>query len=310
MVKTNADKLVKISVQGKIANPFSRGVMRSDSEGRPFAHPGTGGIVYNVKVGDPVFGWAGDHIEPCVSACAAEKDRGGFVNAAFNAYSCAGNDALLISGEAKGTRGVVLGTHGGIEHVIIEFPEKILHKLTLDDKILVRAFGQGLELTDYPDIRVYNLDPGLFAKMGIRENKKNGTLSVPVTHVVPGHLMGSGIGSITPNMGDYDIMTQDEGSLEEWGLKSMRFGDIVAIQDHDNRYGRTWKKGAVTIGVVVHSDCKIAGHGPGVTALMTSHRPIIEPRIDPKANLGIYMNIGRFAGKRKTSRAGKAKKTA
>ena len=45
-------------------------VYRIDRDGVPFVLPGTGGIAYNVKVGDPAFGWAGDHIEPGVSTAA------------------------------------------------------------------------------------------------------------------------------------------------------------------------------------------------------------------------------------------------
>ena len=55
--------------------------------------------------------------------------------------------------------------------------------------------------------------------------------------------------------------------------------------DADTRYGRTYRTGSVTIGVVVHSDCILAGHGPGVTTLMTCKTRLIEPVIDPKANL-------------------------
>jgi len=37
----------------------------------------------------------------------------------------------------------------------------------------------------------------------------------------------------------------------------------VAISDADNSFGRSYKERAVSIGKVVHSDCVIAGHGPG-----------------------------------------------
>lgn len=55
--------------------------------------------------------------------------------------------------------------------------------------------------------------------------------------------------------------------------------------DHDNRYGRAYRKGAVTIGIVVHSDCLLARHGPGVTTLMTCATSLIEPVIDANANI-------------------------
>ena len=49
---------------------------------------------------------------------------------------------------------MVTGHHGGVEHVIADFDDETLGKLTQDDKILIRAYGQGLSLTDYPEIKV------------------------------------------------------------------------------------------------------------------------------------------------------------
>lgn len=293
MVRNNSKQLVEMSVQGKVANPYHRGMFFVDDKGAPFALPGTGGITYNVKVGDSAFGWAGDHIEPAVSTCANEEERTGFVNSAYNFYACIGNEAIIVNGPAHGKKGVVTGHHGGIEHVIIDFSDETMNKMDLDTKILIRAIGQGLELLDYPEIKVTNIDPKLFKKMGIRENKNIEGISVPVTHVIPGKLMGSGIGSITPHKGDYDIMTQDMTMVKAYDLESMRFGDIVAILDHDNSYGRNYQSGAITIGVVIHSDCLKAGHGPGVCGILTCRTSKIQPVKKKTANIGRYLGIGR-----------------
>jgi hypothetical protein len=94
-------------------------------------------------------------------------------------------------------------------------------------------------------------------------------LQVPVTTLVPAACMGSGLGSPHVAKGDYDIMTGDVDTVQAYKLDKIRFGDFVALLDHDNRYGRDYHKGAVSIGVVVHSNCLLAGHGPGVTTLMT-----------------------------------------
>jgi len=99
--------------------------------------------------------------------------------------------------------------------------------------------------------------------------------------------MGSGLGSPSAS-GDYDITLFDKGLVAEYGLDKLRFGDIVAILDADTRYGRTWQTGAVTIGVVIHSDCMAAGHGPGVTTLLSCKTPLIEAVIDEGANLADY----------------------
>jgi hypothetical protein len=163
--------------------------------------------------------------------------------------------------------------------------------MTYDDKIIVRAKGQGLRLLDYPGIMLYNLDPGLLAKMHIVE-LDDGKLQVPVTTLAPAACMGSGLGSSQVSTGDYDIMTSDPETVEEYGLDKMRFGDFVALLDHDNSYGRAYRKGAVSIGVIVHSDCKGAGHGPGVTTVMTCSNSLIEPVVDPRANLADLLGIG------------------
>ena len=54
----------------------------------------------------------------------------------------------------------------------------------------------------------------------------------------------------------------------------------------------------MTIGIVIHADCKVAGHGPGVTTLLSSATPLIVPKVDGKANLAQIMKIGRFRPKR------------
>jgi hypothetical protein len=291
MLKTNEKKLAMISVQGTVVNPSGKR-HSVDRDGVPYLLPGTGGITYNIKVGDCAFGWAGDHLEPGVSTVADEK-RMEPKNTGYNFLACVGNRAIVASGDAKGDKGVVTGHHGGAEHVLIDFPDKTLDKMHMDDRILVRGFGQGLELADYPDIHAYNIDPGLLKKMGVKENRKAKTISVPVVAVVPGQLMGSGVGSTSMGTGDYDIMTTDQAMLKKHRLDRIRFGDFVAITDHDNVYGRSYRKGAVTVGIVIHSDCRCAGHGPGVTTVLSCTSPKIKPVLSPKANIADIMKIGR-----------------
>jgi hypothetical protein len=202
-----------------------------------------------------------------------------------------GNRARVISGEAKGGEGYVIGHHGGSEHVIVDFPREVKEKLTYDDKIIILSQGQGLKLLDYPEIVLFNLDPDLLKKMSLKAAGKR-KLQVPVTTMVPATCMGSGIGSSNVATGDYDIVTGDPQSLKEYHLDKVRFGDFVALMDHDNRFGRDYHKGAISIGVVVHSDCLLAGHGPGVTTIMTCATPLIEPVIDPRANLADLLGIG------------------
>ncbi len=292
MLRTNRDKLVVISVQGSVAPHVRKSAFRIDADGVPFALPGVGGITYNVKVGDAAFGWAGDHVEPGVSTAAKPDKRGEAENIGYNVLSCIGNRARVVSGDAKGAEGRVTGHHGGIEHVLIDFDDDALDKLAIEDKILVRSCGQGLKLLDYPDIKVFNLDPDLLDLMALEES--GGRLRVKVAARVPAVLMGSGIGSSDVASGDYDITTTDREEIARLGIDQLKFGDIVALDDCDNLYGRSFRRGAISIGVVVHSDCLIAGHGPGVATIMTAASAAIEPVLDGGANIGRYLGIGRY----------------
>lgn len=279
MVKTNKDKVIKGSVVGKIRPNVCRG-WRVAQDGTPFLTPGIGGINYNVKLGDPAFGWAGDHIEPGVSLYHDNKDFSEYLNI----LSCIGNEAIVMSGDGKGKRGFVTGKHGGAEDVMVYFEDETLDKLCPEDKVLIRAHGQGLKLIDHPEISAMNIDPNLFEKLGIEENA-DGTITVPVAAKVPPYLMGSGIGSNLSFRGDYDIMTHDPAKVKEFGLDKLRFGDIVLLEDCDNMYGRGFLTGAVAIGVIIHSDCFLAGHGPGVTVILASQKPLIKGRLMADANI-------------------------
>lgn len=291
MLRINKDRLVMISIQGKVSNPVRRAAYTVTYDGQSVVVPGVGGITYNIKVGDCAFGWEADHVEPGVSTVVNEEKRDAPPNYAYNILACAGNQARVISGDAKGAVGVVTGHHGGIEHVLIDFAQETLEKLCIEDKILIKAYGQGLKLLDYPEIKIYNLDPSLLEKMNIKEIG-DGTIDVPVTCEIPAKLMGSGLGSASVASGDYDITTADKKMVEKYKLDQLRFGDIVAISDADNSYGRSYREGAVSIGIVVHSDCVIAGHGPGVATFLTSITSKIKFHIDTDANIANYLNIG------------------
>lgn len=282
-MKTNKEHLVEMSVQAKVHAPTSRGGYRVDNTGIPRVLPGVGGIVYNYRIGDCCMRLAGDHVEPGVSLRNEDTSE----NQGVMHNACVGNRAIIVDGDAKGDEGFVTGKHGGIEHTMCYFPPETLDKMKIGDQVLIRSKGLGLELTDYPGIACLNLSPELLDKLVPEE--KDGKLVVPCVAEVPPYLMGSGIGAASAYTGDYDIMTGDLEALKEHGLENLRFGDIVLLIDCDNRYGRQYKKGARTLGVVVHSNCILSGHGPGVTALLScSEGELLVGRHDADANLASY----------------------
>jgi hypothetical protein len=285
--RTNRDRLAVQSVIGEITSPLgSPAAFRVGQDGIPRVTPATGGITYNFRIGDSAVDLVGDHIEPGVSIRNLEGDRSltSPTNLALNTLACVGNRARVVSGDAKGETGYVTGLHGGINHVLVDFPSMVLEQLVIGDRIQIKACGMGLALPDHPGVAVMNIDPDLFDRLGIVA-AADGMLEVPVTHRVPAMIMGSGIGHPHVATGDYDIQLFDERVVAEYELASLRFGDFVAILDAAHEHGRLYYGGAVSVGVVVHSRSDVAGHGPGVTTIMTSRSGKIRPGIDPRANL-------------------------
>lgn len=292
----NAGELVELAVVGEIAPPVVReSVYRVEADGTVRMVPGTGGITYNFRTGDSAVHMAGNHVEPAVSIYnpGPENDRGGRVNKALNALASIGNEVRVLDGDAKGAKGRVIGKHGGIEHVMVDFLDDAYAGLAIGDRIQVRSKGAGMALTNAEGIKVMNTSPALLEALvdaGAGINGE-GRLEIGVTHRIPARIMGSGLGADQVYTGDYDIQLFDDGIIEEYGLDTLRYGDIVAIMDADHSYGRIYQSGAVSIGVVVHGRSDSAGHGPGVTTLFTAADGRIEPRIDENANLGALLDI-------------------
>jgi len=301
MLRTNEDRLIAKAVLGQISYPKVplKNPYIVSSSGHAAVLPGTGGITYNVLVGDSVFDFEGDHFEPCVSVTSDDRSVDQSVQGALNILSCIGNEAFVISGPASGSKGVVTGKHGGVEHVICDFPQSVLPRLAIGDRIQIKAWGQGLKLKDFPQVSVMNIAPDLFQKLGITKNREQ--LIVPVTHVITAAVMGSGYGSRHSYSGDIDIQLPDREAVQKHRLQELRIGDIIAIRDMDCLHGRVVRSDALSIGVVVHGACLVSGHGPGVTIIMSTSGKVIVPKIDEGANIGRVLGIGRW--RRKSSYA-------
>jgi hypothetical protein len=273
-------------VHGDVAPPSVPGAIYDvGHDGVPRVLPSVGGISLNVRVGDNAFAYVSDHIEPGVSTRHPD-DR---INVGYCVYACVGNSATVLSGEAKGERGIVTGKHGGIEHVMIDFPTAVMERMALGDRVAVRSVGLGLEIADAGDVRAFNCDPDFLDAWGVE--LRGDALHVPVARVVPAAIMGSGLGRATVVRGDYDIQAFDPVMVERYGLDQLRFGDLVAIVDADHSYGRIYRTGAVSVGIVAHGCSDVAGHGPGVTSLLTSARGAIVPAVDAGANIATILNL-------------------
>lgn len=283
-VQTNADKLICVSVMGQIASPSLPGLpaepYRLDAHGRPFLLPAYGGIVYNVSVGDTAYGWLADCVHPGVSINL--KDDTG--NRGLNLLACVGNTAMVMTGEAKGAKGVVTGKSGRFsEHVIIHFERSAREKMAIGDKINIKALGVGMTISGHADVKLKSCSPELIAGLEVTTNS-DGRLNVPVVAVIPPHLLGAGAG-LTSEGGSLHIQSQDRNELAAAGLDSLRLGDVVALADYDSSWNHGYLRGAVGIGVIGQGDSPRSGYGPGITLLMTSMTGGINPVVTPGVNI-------------------------
>ena len=308
MLRLNNAELVMQAVQGQIAHPVGReNPYRIGHDGVPRVLPGTGGISINCRIGDPCVGLAADHVEPGVALHNNGREIIGPAsgpNMALITSACIGNKARVASGPMAGAIGMVTGKHGGVNHVLVDFDTKTLCRLDIGDRIQIYACGMGLRLPDFPQIAVTNCAPGLLRRWAPRPVGK--ALEVRVTHVLPAAIMGSGMGKNNVWRGDVDIQLFDPATRRRHGLESLRFGDLVAVTDSDTRFGPAWRGGRVTIGVVVHSDSTIAGHGPGMTALLTGPAECLRPVRDSAANIAFLYGRREFiAARARTPLAGR-----
>lgn len=291
VLKINKDKLIETAVEGVVQPARSRGY-RTTWTGAPKLSLGTATINYTVSLGDLAYGWANaDHVEPDVTIQGRDQPRAS--DCALAILACIGNKAKVVSGEGKGAEGIFVGRHAGSDD-LVWFPKDVLENLAVNDRIQVNAKGVGLKIEGFEDVRVNKSSPELLENMGI--TIENGQLVVPIVNAVPGHIMGSGMGGSFLEPVDYDIQTTCPQTVEEYDLKSLRLGDIVAIEDHYDFWGRGRYAGAITIGVVIHGWSDSAGHGPGVNPLLSAKPGVIKTTRDPHANTAYYLGIRQKPG--------------
>jgi hypothetical protein len=292
MIKTNLEKLVEVAVSGGAGHACACGGGEAVAyDGGSFVPGGFSGINYTVKVGDPAFDWAsGDSVDPGVAienGC-DESNRG------LLQHACLGNDAVLVTASLEGKDAKLQGTPGTVTgktscgRVLVHFPKRVVERLCVGDRIQIRAGGQGLVLSDYPEVRCMNLSPRLLK--ALNPSEKGGKVRLPVAKVVPGRLMGN-FGCATPWTGDADIQSSSPEAVKDLSLDQIRLGDLVAVSDWDASHGGRFQQGAITIGVVVHGASRRAGKGPGLNPILTSAKGGIEAIITRKANLAELLGL-------------------
>jgi hypothetical protein len=281
--RLNRDRLVEVGVQAEVAHPTHSGTYAVDSYGRPIMLPGMAGVVANARVGDLVFPWAADHLEPAVSAGNSDRAR----YHALQFLACVGNVVRVLDGPAAGAVGRVTGKHA---FVLVDFPQEALDLLAPGDKLLVRALGQGLRLLDFDDVAPRSCSPALLDGMGV-EVTPDGRLRVAVTAEIPAFMMGAGLG-MSSEWANCDVMFTRREVVERLRFEEARLGDVVAMHDQDHRFGRGYRAGTLAIGVVAHGGYGgIPGHGMGVATILSGPGERFELERSASANLRNHLSL-------------------
>lgn len=283
-VSTNKDKVLTLAVQAQIAPAEPERSYATTWDGKPKMAIGIGGINYNLKIGDMVFGWAaGDRATVGVATVGKGEDR--FRSAWLN-FASIGNEVKVLNGDAKGKIGVVIGKFE--RYVLVHFDDAVLEKLAIDNTIQAKACGIGLKIDGFDDVFIHGLDPKTLEKMGIRD--VDGKLVVPVVKEIPAEIVGRGAGGSSLS-GNWHIQTCYPPDIKEYRLDELRFGDLVLLKDIQTDYGKGYFRGGATVGVVCSSPSDFSGLGIGVTPILSTRSGKIVARIDPAANIGTYLGI-------------------
>jgi hypothetical protein len=232
---SNSEALVAMAVCGFVSTPSLRpGHYTHYPDGKGVILPGMFGVTYNAHVGDRAFGWAGDHVEPGVSIAHPDEKS----DMALHYLSCVGNEATVMTGLAKGAKGVVTGEHA---RLLVAFSPEVDELLNIGDQIQIEAVGRGIALDDFPLVEFKKTSPKLLQALRLTRTA-NGALKLPVAIELPIEIMGSGA-ELNSEYVDQDLMSGDRQLMADLGVDQMRLGDIIAIRHADHHFGPILPRG-------------------------------------------------------------------
>jgi hypothetical protein len=271
---------VAVNMLGVIEHPALGGTpYRVGADGRPYLPVGDGGLVIGVRLGDPVSALAGDHVAP--GACLVHPEPA--ARHALVGYACVGNPVEVRTGRAAGARGAVAGKRGEEGRVIAAFGQDDLARMRPGDQVSVRACGQGWRHPGVPPgVTVINVAPGLLDALPVSRGDE--TITVNVRAVLPSKLAGNGIGRPAVAW-DLDLQLPPGGTAP--GVGDLLLGDLVALTDLDVRHNMGYRRGWLTVGIVVHGASPLPGHGPGLTPILTGPAAVLSVMADAAGHSGL-----------------------
>jgi hypothetical protein len=246
-----------MNLAGTVEHPESGGNPYAVAfDGRPYLPTGDAGVVLGIELGDRIDATDTDHVAPGFTVVHADPAA----RHALTSLSCVGNPVVIRSGAAAGATGFVVGKRGEAGRVIVSVAQDVLATVRPGDAVSVRAYGQGATLS-VPEVSLLNLDPRLLPQLPISVGD---AVEVGVRCVLPSKVCGNGIGR-PAHAWDVDLTLPDDTAT----LAVLHFGDLVAVTDLDARANLGYRRGVVTVGVIVHGPSPLPGHGPGFLPLVS-----------------------------------------
>jgi len=277
-LRDNRAQLIQVTARAYVAPVRLSAEIQPGRDGRTRLLPGNGGVSIGLHTGDVVpDADLGDHVMPGAALEADPSDAA--VVGDVHLLSCIGNVVVDRRGSVAG---VVVGKRGGLApgfwaptHLGIELTDVAMASLMPGDALAVQTVGRGLELTDWPDVDLYNCSPQFLDLLDLRV--VGDYLEIAVRAVIASPCAGAGLGQ-DPWIGDLEVTVADALPSD------LRFGDLVAFLDIDAGASRSYRPGQVSIGVVAHGPSLRAGHGVGVTIVLGAGDSRLRPVEDVTAN--------------------------
>jgi len=288
--------MTSVNLVGYVEHPvLGESPYRVGRDGVGYVPVGDGGIVLGLELGDSVFKLAADHAAP--GACLLHPDAA--ARHALAALACIGNRAMVRTGAAAGAAGSVIGKRGEEGRVIVGFRPEDLAVMRPSDEVLLQTCGQGWRPAGIPPgVAVLNLDPAAFAALPVQVSADGSRVTTAVRCVLPGKLAGNGIGRPAASWDlDLQLTPADVGApgvMAPGGaaaLPDVLLGDLVALTDIDARYNIGYRRGWLTVGVVVHGASPLPGHGPGITPILTGPSAALEAHPDHAGHVGLTAEL-------------------
>src|SRR5262249_11366487 len=143
---------------------------------------------------------------------------------------------------------------------------------------------------DFPKVVTRSCSPALVHALPLSAGD-DGRLRVEITAEIPARLMGAGLG-MSSEWANCDVMFTHRDTIERHSVEDLRLGDIVAMRDQDHRFGRGFRRGMCSIGVVAHGGHGgIPGHGTGVVTIMSGPTERFDVVPVESANLRDYLTL-------------------